>query len=237
MTQKLTLDDVTRAWDVAGERPIHPLDPDSPEFWALGAKQAEQVAEYDRYGNPADCRVIDFGAGNGRLTIPLVQMGYDVTAVDASTQMLTVLGQRAVARLGKDPAGWPGWLTVIHSDGRALAEMFDADGDFGGFDVVISRAVLIHHSYADVEKLVGELVRCLKPGGHLIADWPIGAEPHERANWTDITVWDESERAAVAARAGLTPVDLWSCLGTPGAPVWRKVMEPGELMQGVLDRE
>jgi SAM-dependent methyltransferase len=40
-------------------------------------------------------KIIDFGAGTGRLTIPLAQDGYAITAVDASKEMLTVLTQKA----------------------------------------------------------------------------------------------------------------------------------------------
>jgi SAM-dependent methyltransferase len=46
-------------------------------------------------------RVIDFGSGNGRLTIPLLQNGYAVTAVDISTQSLTELHELA-KRMGCD---------------------------------------------------------------------------------------------------------------------------------------
>jgi SAM-dependent methyltransferase len=40
-------------------------------------------------------KIIDFGAGTGRLTIPLAQDGYAITAVDASKEMLAVLTQKA----------------------------------------------------------------------------------------------------------------------------------------------
>lgn len=39
--------------------------------------------------------VVDFGSGNGRLTIPLLQAGYRVTAVDISTASLSELHARA----------------------------------------------------------------------------------------------------------------------------------------------
>lgn len=42
-------------------------------------------------------RVADFGAGTGRLAIPLAQMGYRVTAVEASAEMCRVLREKAAA--------------------------------------------------------------------------------------------------------------------------------------------
>lgn len=42
-------------------------------------------------------KIIDFGAGTGRLSIPLAQDGYAITAVDASKEMLAVLTQKANA--------------------------------------------------------------------------------------------------------------------------------------------
>ena len=39
-------------------------------------------------------KVIDFGAGTGRLSLPLSQLGYKVTAVDASEEMLKELQKK-----------------------------------------------------------------------------------------------------------------------------------------------
>jgi 2-polyprenyl-3-methyl-5-hydroxy-6-metoxy-1,4-benzoquinol methylase len=40
-------------------------------------------------------RIVDYGAGTGRLAIPLAQAGYHVTAVDASREMCRVLREKA----------------------------------------------------------------------------------------------------------------------------------------------
>ncbi len=37
------------------------------------------------------CKIIDFGAGTGRLSLPLSELGYDITAVDPSLEMLKIL--------------------------------------------------------------------------------------------------------------------------------------------------
>lgn len=200
----LGFNDVLAAWQRDGENGghgIHPLPVDSPEWWALGEAQAAQVADYAEAGD----FVIDFGCGYGRLSIPLELAGYTVLAVDASQAMLDGLAERAAAA-GVD-------VGHVRSDGSDLADIVD-DIINEKAAVVISRAVLIHHDYEGVQRLVGQLASVLRPGGILIADWPIADTPRERTNWTDVTTWHPHHRATVAALAGLEPVE--------GTDVWRK---------------
>jgi SAM-dependent methyltransferase len=197
---------VVDAWDrdgAAGGNGIHPLPVDSAEWWALGEVQAEQVADYAGAGD----LVIDFGCGYGRLSIPLVNAGYNVLAVDASQAMLDGLLERANAADVE--------VGTLRSDGSDLGIIIDhVVGERAA--VVIARAVLIHHDYAGVEAIVDNLARVLRPGGHLIADWPVDEHPRERRDWIDVTRWHPHHRLAVARAAGLEPVD------TGDVSVWRK---------------
>lgn len=199
--------DVITAWQRDGENGghgIHPLPVDSAEWWALGEAQAAQVDDYAEAGD----LVIDFGCGYGRLSIPLEQAGYTVLAVDASQAMLDGLAERAAA------AGVE--VAHVRSDGFDLPELVD-DIINEKAAVVIARAVLIHHDYAGVEAIVTLLANVLRPGGVLIADWPVADRPRERSNWTDVTTWDPRERLKVADAAGLELVE-----DNGGASVWRK---------------
>lgn len=204
---------VIDAWDRngrAGAGAIHPLKPDNPQYWELGRGQALQVTEYAEPG----AFVIDFGCGIGRLAYPLAAMGYDVLAVDASQAML--------ARLYEEAPLDPGDLRVLKSDGSTLAEALEGRQA----DVIVARNVLIHHDYEGVERIVTGLAAAMRPGAHLIADWPLAqAVPHERENWTDVTTWDPEHRRAVADRAGLEPVKLHTIRVGLDAPVWRKRRE------------
>lgn len=197
---------VVDAWDrdgAAGGHGIHPLPVDSAEWWALGEIQAAQV---DDYADPG-AFVIDFGCGYGRLAIPLAQAGYTVLAVDASQAMLDGLTARA-ADSGVE-------VGTLRSDGSDLGIIVDhVVGERAA--VVIARAVLIHHDYAGVERLITALAGVLRPGGTLIADWPVSEHPSERRDWIGVTTWALRHRAEVAARAGLEPVD------TGDVSVWRK---------------
>ncbi|MEW1679163.1 class I SAM-dependent methyltransferase, partial [Streptomyces noursei] len=134
-------------------------------------------------------RVLDFGAGNGRLAIPLARQGFDVVAVDASTSMLAHLKRRA-----KD-AGVT--LTVVKSDGANLLKSLNRKK----VDAAIARAVLIHHDHEGVERIARALASVTKVGGRLVADWPTGA-PQVRQTWTQVTIWESAHRKKIAEAAG-----------------------------------
>lgn len=199
---RLNFHDVVGAWDRADEAHIHPLwESDQDRYWASGEYQAAQVGEWARKG----ATVVDFGCGNGRLTVPLARMGYDTIGVDASTTMLQRLSERT------EEAGVK--VRSVQSDGSDLAAKLGKKKA----DVVVIRAVLIHHDYAGVEKIVTGVTKALKRGGHLIADWPIGERPGERETWISVTVWDALHRLKVAEKAGLVPVRVGD-----DPTVWRK---------------
>lgn len=184
---------VVEAWRKAPVTAIHPLRNVSDEaYWASGVSQAEQAAQWI----PANGTVIDFGCGDGRLSIPLAQLGFKVIAVDASKQMLERLTKRH-----------NNVFRTVQSDGTDLSTLIDEP-----VDAIVCRAVLIHHSHADVERLVAALSACLKPGGVFIADWPLGPH-HERRDWIDVTTFELAHRERVAAENGLTLINdgsVWS---------------------------
>lgn len=188
---------VVESWKQADVEAIHPLRAtDEQAYWESGEAQANEAGLYIPDGGT----VIDFGCGDGRLSIPLAELGFDVLAIDASEQMLARVKQRAADK-GVH-------VDLMQSDGLDLPMLIDP------VDTVVCRAVLIHHSHADVARLVKSLAGVIKPGGHLVADWPLGKH-HERRDWIDVTTWKRPDRDRVAAQAGLTLVED----GTPG--VWQ----------------
>jgi SAM-dependent methyltransferase len=66
-----------------------------------------------RAGAPGDGRILELGAGTGRVTEPLLQAGYRVTAVDLSPEMLA----KATARLAPHAQR----IRVVCADARNLA--------------------------------------------------------------------------------------------------------------------
>lgn len=183
-------EDVIEAWQQpeAVER-IHPLRQVSEvDYWASGVAQAQQVISLVGEG----ARVIDFGAGDGRLAIPMHQSGLQVLAVDSSPEMLHRITDR-------EPE-----IATITSNGDNLA--FALAGEKA--DAVVCRAVLIHHSHKDVTRLVARFADVVKPGGLLIADWPVSDRPAERNDWIGVTTWDRTVRDEVANRLGWEPQDV-----------------------------
>lgn len=200
-----TFADVVASWQAADVNHIHPLRADNPEaYWESGWFQAQQAAVHIRPGGD----VVDFGCGDGRVSIPLAHMGFRVFAVDASPTMLERLASEADKQrndFDRDS------LILMESDGTGLSMSLRRQ-----VDAVVCRAVLIHHSVADGFALVEAFANVLKPGGVLVADWPTGRR-HERRDWIDVTVWDEDERTEAAKTLGLEFVS------DDGVSVWRRV--------------
>jgi ubiquinone/menaquinone biosynthesis C-methylase UbiE len=97
-------------------------------------------------------KVIDVGAGTGRLTVPFLKRGAEVTACDASPQMLEVLSEKI-----NDPH-----LKVCIADAHKL-EFADHE-----FDCAISSRMLMH--VLDWKKSLSELCRVSK--NWVIFDFP-----------------------------------------------------------------
>lgn len=96
-------------------------------------------------------RVLDAGCGPGAYAAWLLERGAQVTAFDASAEMVRL----AQARLG-------GAATVLQADlGQPLAFAED-----GAFDLVLSALAL--DFVADWAAVFGEFYRVLAPGGHLV---------------------------------------------------------------------
>jgi len=189
----LDFSSVVQAWDRAKESHIHPLwDKSQESYWESGCFQAGQVGQWAEPG----ATVVDFGCGNGRLSIPLAQAGYDVIAVDSSATMLQRLKERS-RQAGVN-------IKALQSDGSDLAAQL---GRKKKADAIVARAVLIHHDFEGVQHIVTNVAKALKKDGHFIADWPLG-QPTERDTWISVTTWDAEHRAEIAQKAGLSPVQV-----------------------------
>jgi 2-polyprenyl-3-methyl-5-hydroxy-6-metoxy-1,4-benzoquinol methylase len=193
--------DVIAAWDrpeAAGS--IHPTRGISEDaYWASGRAQADLLAA----DIPAGARVLDFGCGDGRISIALRALGYDVTGADASEHMLTAL-------TANDPD-----LTAFQSTGDNFTDHFGRRK----VDAAVCLAVLIHHDYATSEHLVTALRGIVKKGGTLALDWPTSDDPAEGAAWLDVTTWDRQRQNDLAGRLKMERLDnhdrpwsLWRAL-------------------------
>lgn len=184
----MTIEAVIQAWDVADPEAIHPLRRVSEDaYWEPGRAQADMLAAVI----PDGAKVMDFGCGDGRVAIPLAELGYDLTAVDSSQRMLDRLAERApdIATVQADADG-----IAAHLGRRRM-------------DAVYCLAVLIHHSWDDCLHIIGKLRAATKLGGILVLDWPVSDQPGEADSWIGVTTWSREQQAEACARIGLEPVD------------------------------
>ena len=103
--------------------------------------------------------VLELGAGTGKLTGELIELGHDVRATDPDEAMLAVLRRR-----------FPEVRTAV-----CTAEKIDAPDN--SFDVVVA-AQCFH--WFDLDKALPEIQRVLKPSGRLSLVWN---ERDERIPW------------------------------------------------------
>lgn len=195
----MSADDVIQAWDKADPTAIHPLRQVSEDaYWESGRAQADMLASVI----PAGAKVMDFGAGDGRVAIPMAALGFEVTAVDASQRMLDRFNDITLD------------ISTAHDD-LALnltTVQADADGIAGHLgrrrmDAIYSLAVLIHHNYQDCLHAITKLRAAIKLGGILVLDWPVSDQPSEADSWIGVTTWSPQQQADACAAIGLEPVD------------------------------
>jgi SAM-dependent methyltransferase len=116
------------------------------------------VAAIGRYV-PAPASVIDFGAGTGRLALPLAKAGYRVTAIDASPAMLAELRRKAA---------------LAHLEIRPLGGRLQDRHDVACFDLSVCVFSVLSYlvSPEDLEHAFGTISRATALGGRALVDVP-----------------------------------------------------------------
>lgn len=140
-------------WDARGPfAPLHRFNPARLKF------VRDRVAE--RFGRDvrqreafAGLSLLDVGCGGGLIAEPMRRLGFEVTAVDASSENI------GTARAHAQTMG----LDIAYR--AATVEQLEAEGA-GPFDVVLTMEVIEH--VADPEAFVRACSRLVKPGGLMI---------------------------------------------------------------------
>jgi SAM-dependent methyltransferase len=108
---------------------------------------------------PPPCSLVDFGAGTGRLAIPLAQSGYSVTAVEPCPEMVDVLRKKAL------DAGVPMASRVGRMEDFDEPDRFDVG-------LCVFTVVLYLLDEASLREGLIRFMRSLRRGGRFLMDIP-----------------------------------------------------------------
>ena len=106
-------------------------------------------------------RILEIGCGSGMETLPLLEQGHEVVAVDISARMLETVRRKA------EHAGVSERLTTRELAARDLEELAD-DGEEGSFDGAFSTFGALNCE-PDLSRLSTSLFRLLRPGTPFLA--------------------------------------------------------------------
>lgn len=171
-------------------------------------------------------RILEYGAGTGRLTLPLLLAGKEVTAVDTSAPMLGALSRRAHSV----QAG--ARLSVHCADMRTFSTRVRYDRVIVGF-----HAFGHLYSHRDVTSFLGRAWRHLVPGGRLLLDLPLphlDAPGYDAAAQVSVTEMDGAEGAELLTLRQFQPQELLMHLHYAG---FERARLSGDFHGGPLDGE
>jgi SAM-dependent methyltransferase len=142
------------------------------------------LAELDA---PGPHRILDLGCGPGRDLIAFRDLGHQPVGLD---------GTLTFVEMARSQAG----VEVLHQNFLAL------DLPEAHFDGVFANATLFHVPSSELLRVLGELRRCLRPGGVLFASNPRG-DNHEGWNGQRYCVYHDLEHwREFALGAGLEEI-------------------------------
>lgn len=149
------------------------FDPIAHRYDATRGYPPEVAAEIARrlceVGNiPPGGEIVEIGIGTGRIALPLIEQGVNVSGVDISANMVDLLRQKYQTLREVDEAGALGALAVELADMTALPY---ADGRF---DAGI--AVHVLHLVPEWKLALDELRRVIRPGGSLLIGQDVRVE-------------------------------------------------------------
>lgn len=117
-----------------------------------GKLAVEVFDEAKRHATPP--RVLDLGAGEGSVTLPFLELGARVVAVDISSSQLSVLKNRC--------AHFGDMLETRCEDFHAVLSQSES-----GYDIIVANSFL--HHVPDYLSMIQAAIRLLRPGGQFFS--------------------------------------------------------------------
>ncbi|MBU2542453.1 methyltransferase domain-containing protein [Patescibacteria group bacterium] len=109
-------------------------------------------------GDLKDKKILDVGAGTGRLCVRMARLGAEVTALDISSVMMESLKSKVKSHTqGASVSSEKSRLEIFVGDAEDLP--FEDES----FDIVIATFLIVH--LKDLHRFFDEVYRVLKPGG------------------------------------------------------------------------
>jgi SAM-dependent methyltransferase len=141
---------------IASHYDLHLAEHYSWLFGGLPERVAENRAFFVAMGLEGKGRALDIGAGSGFQSIPLAELGFDVTAVDLSQRLLGELRDHAKGLS----------IKTVHADILECVVAMEP----GSFDACVCMGDTLTHlpSFGDVQRLLRDVGRVLKPGGRFV---------------------------------------------------------------------
>lgn len=162
-------------------------------------------------------RVLDLGAGTGKATRTLAQMGHDVVAVDPSDAMLGALRDSAA---GLDP----------EAAARVTTRVGSAEAIPVGAAAVDAVTVLQAWHWFDEDAAAAECARVLRPGGWLAMAWHTwDPDPRHEVWLAELADLVGHPETATPATDGLSPPSADFGAGERRTVTFDHVLGPGGL--------
>lgn len=138
---------------------------------------------------PADARVLDAGCGSGRDAKAFVDLGFNVTAFDASAEMVARAAHHAQC-------------PVLHMTFEEMS--WDAE-----FDGIWASASLLHVPRTSLVSTVERCRQALRPRGVLYTSFKYGDADRAKdgRQFTDLN--EDSYQEILAQAGGMRVIDLW----------------------------
>jgi SAM-dependent methyltransferase len=154
---------------------------------------------------------LDLGCGFGLQAIPLAELGYDVTAIDESAQLLAELEQRR----GALP------IRAVQGDLRLFEEHVE---ERRALRVVVCMGDTLPHlpSWSDVEQLTARIAKALAKGGVVVFTFrdTVSVEPEGAARFVPVRS-DDTRILTCFLDYGPSTIDVHDMLYTRAAEGWR----------------